>query len=106
MYVVTKFIDDENYAAVGIADSSGKLAIKAIVADVTVLDEAVLATPSLSINQIIRTEVDGLWLRAYIDGIMIWEGKLPAALAAGTKAGLYTSGSTGNQFDEFAAWRL
>jgi hypothetical protein len=103
MYLIAKYIDANNYALVGLADGSGKLAVKAIVAGATVLDELMMTTPTLAVGSILRVDVDGLRLRAYIDGIVVPEVTLPSALAGGKRAGLYIFDSTSNNFDEFAA---
>lgn len=103
MYAKAKCLDVNNYAALGIADASGKLAFKAVVGGVAVQDELILITPTLSVNTVFRLDVDGLLLGAYVDGIKVYETILPAALAPATKVGLDIFGSTANQFDEFAA---
>jgi len=103
MWMVARYVDTNNHLLVGIADATGALAIRAVVAGVATVDARPVPNPVLSIPTTIRIEVDGLRLRVFIDGFHCIELPIPAALAAGTKAGLYISGSTTNAFDEFVA---
>ncbi len=105
-YLALKGIDANNYLGVGIADGSGKLAIKGVVAGVEELNELQLITPSLANNIVVRAQVDGLQLRVWVDGVLVWERAIPAGLAAGTNVGIRTTGSVANSFDEFACGRL
>ena len=104
--LILKGVDTSNYLAIGVVDGSGKLSIKGYVGGVATLDEMQLLTPSLAAGIVIRAHVDGLLLRVWADGVLVWERDIPAGLVAGTYAGLRTSGTVSNQFDEFVSGRL
>lgn len=100
--LIVKYVDADNYVSIGIEGATGKLSIKGFVATVATLDEAFLLTPTLAAGIVVRAVVDGLILRVFVNGVEVGQYTIPAALATGTKVGIYSSGSTGNTFDVFA----
>jgi hypothetical protein len=99
MWLLARYVDTSNYLLIGVADASGSVAIRSVVAGVATT-KFTSVNPVLSTPTILRAEIDGQWLRVYIDAAYCIKDLIPAALCAGTKAGLFISGSTANQLDD------
>ncbi len=103
MYLMLRYVDTSNHILVGVNAGTGAVAVRTVVAGVTTNDLSLTPNPVLAVPSYIRAVAQGKWLDIYINNEFQGSLEIPSTLMAGTRAGLYITGSTGNQFDEFMA---